>query len=76
MNDWYIQTLEKIYQDQEEHHYIEIEECQLSEETNESMEPMNEAYLQLRMMYNDLINAGFSPYEACVIVAQVAMGKK
>ncbi len=40
------------------------------------MEPMNEAYLQLRMMYNDLINAGFNSYEACVIVAQVAMGKK
>ena len=60
MNDWYIQTLEKIYQDQEEHHYIEIEDCQLSEEKNESMAPVNEAYLQLRMMFNDLINAGFS----------------
>jgi len=45
-------------------------------ESNEAMEPVNDAYLQLRMMYNDLINAGFTMYEACVIVSQVAMGKK
>ena len=45
-------------------------------ESNEAMEPVNEAYLQLRLMYNDLINAGFTIYEACIIVAQVAMGKR
>lgn len=48
----------------------------MSEDKNEAMQPVNEAYLQLRMMFNDLVNAGFTAYEACVIVAQVAMGKK